>query len=87
MFSDGKRDELSEKLLQNEALFETSINERDTLYDEIRTPEISDESELSGIMRNYRRNPPIELSDDQIFEQYQSIRPFKFTERKSIWQH
>ena len=82
MFSDAKRDELSENLLQNEALFETSINGRDTLYDEFRTPEISDERELTGIMRNYRRNPPIELLNDQIFEQYQSMRPFKFTMRK-----
>jgi hypothetical protein len=81
MFSDGKRDELSENLLQNEALFDTSINGRDTLYDELRTPEISDESELTGILRNYRRNPPIELTEDQIFEQYQSIRPFEFTKR------
>jgi hypothetical protein len=39
MLSDGMRAQLSENLLQNEALFETSINERETLYEEEKTPE------------------------------------------------
>jgi hypothetical protein len=61
-------------LLPNEALFETSINGRETLYEEAKTPVTPEESEWTGVMRNFRRNPPIELTDDQRLEQYQSIR-------------
>ena len=72
MFSDGKRAQLSENLLPNEALFETSINGRETLFDKAKTPEIPEASEWMGIMRNFRRNPPIELTEDQRLDQFQS---------------
>jgi hypothetical protein len=39
MFKDGKRAQLSENLLQKETPFETSINGRETLYQEVRTPD------------------------------------------------
>jgi hypothetical protein len=79
MLSDGMRAQLSENLLQNEALFESSINGRETLYEEVRTQEIPEESEWTGIMRNYRRDPPLELSEEQELEQYQSMRTFDLT--------
>jgi hypothetical protein len=85
MLSDGMRAQLSENLLQNEALFESSINGRETLYEEVKTQEIPEESEWTGIMRNYRRDPPLELSEEQDLEQYQSMRPFDLT--MLSWQH
>ena len=85
MLSDGMRAQLSENLLQNEALFESSINGRETLYEEVKTQEIPEESEWTGIMRNYRRDPPLELSEEQEFEQYHSMRPFDLT--MLSWQH
>ena len=85
MFIDEKRAQLLENLVKNEPLFDSSINGRETIYEEVNTPKIFEESEWVGIMRNYRRDPPVELSDDQKFDQYQSARPFKFTERKSTW--
>ncbi len=88
MFTDGKRAQLSENLLQKETpLFETSINGRETLYEEVRTPETPQGSNGAVILRNYIRNPPVVLSEDQKLDQYQSTRPFTFTERKSTWQH
>jgi hypothetical protein len=65
MLSDGKRAQLSDNLLPNEALFETSINGRETLYEEEKTQEITEESEWTGVMRNYRRDPPLELTEEQ----------------------
>jgi hypothetical protein len=53
------RAQLSEHLLQNEALFETSINGRETIYEESSTSEATEESEWTGIMRNYRRDPQL----------------------------
>jgi hypothetical protein len=85
MLSDGMRAQLSENLLQNEALFESSINGRETLYEEVKTQEIPEESKWTGIMRNYRRDPPLELSEEQELEQYQSMRPFDLT--MLSWQH
>jgi hypothetical protein len=87
MLSEGKKTQLSENLIQNEKLFEASINGRGTQYEEAKTPETTEESEWSGFMRNYRRDPPLELTDDQILEQYQSIRPFEFTMTMQTWQH
>jgi hypothetical protein len=78
MLSEEMRAQLSENLLQNEAPFESSINGRETLYEEAKTPETAEETEWKGIMRNYRRDPPLVLSDDQILDQYQSMRPFVF---------
>jgi len=92
MLSDGKRAQLSDNLLPNEALFETSINGRETLYEEEeKTPETPEKSEWTetsingretlyeeeetsetpeksewrGIMSNYRRDPPLELTEEQ----------------------
>jgi hypothetical protein len=65
MFSDGKSAQLSENILEREALFESSINGRETLFEEVKAPEIAGGSERAGILRNYRRNPPVELSEDQ----------------------
>ena len=65
MFKDGKRAQLSENLLQKETQFETSINGRETLYQEVRIPDTPEGSEGAVILRNYRRNPPVVLSDDQ----------------------
>jgi hypothetical protein len=65
MFSDSKTGQLSENLLQRDALFETSIKGRDTLYEEISGPSNPLVNERPGIMRNYRRHPPIVLSEDQ----------------------
>ena len=63
--SDGKRAQLSDNLLTNEALFETSINGRETLYEEVKTPETPEVSEWTGVMHNYRRDPPLELTEEQ----------------------
>ena len=79
------RAQLSENLLPNEALFETSINGRETLYEDAKTPETAEESEWTGVLRNYRRYPPLELTDDQLLDQHQSIRPFK--KSNDTWQH
>jgi hypothetical protein len=65
MLSDGKRAQLSDNLLTNEGLFETSINGRETLYEEVKTSEAPEESEWTGVMRNYRRDPPLELTEEQ----------------------
>ena len=65
MLSEGKRAQLSESLLQNEALFEASINGRETLFEEAKTPETIEESFWTRMMRNYRRDPPEVLSDEQ----------------------
>jgi hypothetical protein len=79
------RAQLSENLLPNEALFETSINGRETLYEDAKTLETAEESEWTGVLRNYRRDPPLELTDDQLLDQHQSIRPFK--KPNDTWQH
>jgi hypothetical protein len=44
MLSDGKRAQLSDNLLPNEALFEPSINGRETLYEEVKTSDASEET-------------------------------------------
>jgi hypothetical protein len=64
MFSEGKTEQLSENLVYKEPLFESSINGRETLYEEERPQETHEESEWTGYMRNYRRNPPIELTEE-----------------------
>jgi len=65
MFPDGKTAQLSENLLQRDAVFETSINGRETLYEEGIPPETPEKNDRLGIMRNYRRHPHVALSDDQ----------------------
>jgi hypothetical protein len=65
MLSIGKKAQLSDNLIQNKKLFEPSINGRETLYEEAKTLEAPEESEWTGVMRNYRRDPPLELSDEQ----------------------
>jgi hypothetical protein len=35
MYSDGKTEQLSEKLVNKEPLFESSINGRETFYEEV----------------------------------------------------
>jgi hypothetical protein len=80
MFSNRKTEQLSENLVNKEPLFESSINGRETLYEVEKAPELPEASELTGFMRNYRRNPPIELTDEQKLEQFQSMRPFESTE-------
>jgi hypothetical protein len=64
MFSGGKTAQLSENLLQREPLFESSINGRETLYEEVRALEIPEGSERPSILRNYRRHPPVTLSEE-----------------------
>jgi hypothetical protein len=64
MLSDGKTEQLSENLVNKEPLFESSINGRETLYEEEKAPVTPEESDWTGFMRNYRRNPPIELTDE-----------------------
>jgi hypothetical protein len=64
MFSDDKRKQLSENLVEKETLVESSSNERKALYEQVRTPEIPKGGERSVILRNYIRNLPAELSDD-----------------------
>ena len=87
MLSDGMRAQLSENLLENEGLIETSINRSGTLYEEPKTQDAPEESEWPGFMRNYRRDPPLELTDEQVQDQYQSIRTFEFTKTMKTWQH
>jgi hypothetical protein len=64
MLSDGKRAQLEDNLLPNKALFEPSINGRETLCEEAKTSETPEESEWTGVMRNYRRDPPLGLTDE-----------------------
>ena len=64
MFSEGKTEQLSENLVNKEPLFESSINGIETLYEEETPQDSPEESEWTGFMRNYRRNPPIELTDE-----------------------
>jgi hypothetical protein len=65
MLSDGKRAQLSDNMLPNEGLIETSINGRETLYEEVKTSETPEETKWTGVMRNYRRDPPLELTEEQ----------------------
>lgn len=46
-------------------MYWSSINERETFLEEELTPEPPEESEMTGFMRNYRRNPPLVLSNRQ----------------------
>ena len=87
MISDGKTEQISENLVNKEPLFESSINGRETFYEEVKAPKTPEEGEWTGFMRNYRRNPPIELTDEQKLEQFQSMRPFEQTETMQFWQH
>jgi hypothetical protein len=47
----------------------------------------TEESNKALIMRNYRRDPPVMLSEEQTFDQYQSSRPFTHTDKMLTWQH
>ena len=82
MLKEGKGAQLSENLLHKESLFETSINGRETIYEEMRAPNIPERSEKSISLRNLRRNPPVELSNDQKLDKYQSMRPLGFINRE-----
>jgi hypothetical protein len=66
---------------------ESSISGRESLYDDEKTPKMPEESEWRGIMRYYRRDPPLVLTDDQRLDQYQSIRRLECRENMHIWQH
>jgi hypothetical protein len=49
--------------------------------------EAPEASKRALITRNYRRDPPVVLSEEQKLGQYQSTGPFALTQTMSNWQH
>ena len=69
--------------------FDTSINNRESLYEEPKLPdENSDEPDL-GLLRYYKRSPLETFTDEQISATYNSKRefPVKNDDSTKFWQH
>ena len=55
MSTEDKRDQLSQKLLENKP-YNTSINNRDTIYEEAKVNDSGEKEDNLGLLRNYRRS-------------------------------